>query len=343
MSDINGRTGLFSGFFAVVLAFGQSRGLAVEDMAATAGLTPVDIMDPNKRHAEEAMIALWTLLRGTDGDGTMPIRFAQGAPLTIYAGLAEGAQFADTLGSALEHLIRNQVIIADRLTVDIRHTAKSPVLSVQHPMDAQDDGYLSAIGLLLTKRLICDVLGVDGAPIVVRLRLPDSPAHPHFEAFFGCPVYLGQSENEMELDKNAYAHDINHANAELFAYVEAYLVQRRKTLEQQPHQSRLDHLRDAILQQSLHSDYSPASVAQRANLSLRSAQRLALKEGYTLQQLIDEVRFENARAMLRGLDARVSQIAHALGYSDDRSFRRAFKRIVGQSPTAYRNSLSSKG
>lgn len=343
MSDTNERTGLFSGFFAVVLAFGQSRGLEVEDMAATAGLTPFDIMDPSKRHPEEAMIGVWSMLRDTDRDGTMPIKFVQGAPLTIYAGLAEGVLFADTLGSALEHMIRNQVIIADRLMLDIRRTPKSPILSVKHSLDAKDDGYLSAVGLLLTKRLISDVLGVDGAPVVVRLRLPDSPAHPNFEAFFGCPVHLGQLENEMELDENAYAHDINHANAELFAYVEAYLAQRRKSLEQQPHQSRLDLLRDAIVEQSLHSDYSPASVAQRANLSLRSAQRLALQEGYTLQRLIDEVRFENAKAMLRNLDLPVSQIADALSYSDDRSFRRAFKRIVGQSPTAYRSSLRSKG
>ncbi|MEL6375710.1 MAG: AraC family transcriptional regulator ligand-binding domain-containing protein [Pseudomonadota bacterium] len=338
MSDRNQRSGLFSGLFAVVFAFGQSRGLGIDDMAAASGVSPLEIMNPDKRFPDRAMLALWKLIIKTDKDSTLPLKFVQGAPMTVYAGLAEGARFADTLGTALEHMTRNDVLIGDRVAINIRQAPDTPILSVRHPLDIEDDGYLSAIGVFLINRLIRDVLGVDDAPVSVRLRLPPSAAKEEFEAFFQCPVQLAETVNEIELNRGAYEREINHANAELFAYVDAYFARRREVLDPSHPKSRLQRLRDAIVEQSISSDYTAGSVAKRANLSLRSAQRLALKEGFTLQKLIDEVRFENAKAMLENFDLSINQIANALSYSDDRSFRRAFKRKTGMSPTDYRKS-----
>ncbi|MEM9409672.1 MAG: helix-turn-helix transcriptional regulator, partial [Planctomycetota bacterium] len=105
----------------------------------------------------------------------------------------------------------------------------------------------------------------------------------------------------------------------------------------------LQKLRAAIVENALKSDYDSYSAARRANLSLRSAQRLAAKEGYSLQGLIDEVRMENAKSLLRNPELKVSSIAFMLNYSDDRSFRRSFKRLVGQSPSEFRSAKMIDG
>ena len=78
-------------------------------------------------------------------------------------------------------------------------------------------------------------------------------------------------------------------------------------------------------------------------MSLRSAQRLAAGEGFSLQQLIDGVRLESATCLLDDPSLRMDAIAFTLGYSDDRAFRRAFKRMTGMSPSEYRAKPDAKG
>ena len=118
-------------------------------MSAAYGLSTLEIMNPDKRFPDRAMLALWKLIIQTDKDSTLPLKFVQGAPMTVYAGLAEGARFADTLGSALEHMTRNDVLIGDRVAINLRQAPDTPILSVRHPLDIEDDGYLSAVGVFL--------------------------------------------------------------------------------------------------------------------------------------------------------------------------------------------------
>lgn len=52
---------------------------------------------------------------------------------------------------------------------------------------------------------------------------------------------------------------------------------------------------------------------------------------------INSLRIEKAKAMLRNTELPVSQIALAVGFSQDIYFYRLFKRIAGQTPSEYRN------
>jgi len=50
------------------------------------------------------------------------------------------------------------------------------------------------------------------------------------------------------------------------------------------------------------------------------------------------LRIEKASELLRTTDIRIGEVAAAVGYSSDSSFRRAFKKITGVSPVDYRTS-----
>ena len=71
-------------------------------------------------------------------------------------------------------------------------------------------------------------------------------------------------------------------------------------------------------------------------MSKRTAQRVAGKAGYSVKQLIDAIRLESAICLLDDASLRLDAIAFSLGYSDDRAFRRAFKRMTGKTPDEYR-------
>lgn len=335
-------TGVFSGLFSIMFAFGQARGLSIEEMASVAGVSPQDIIDPDKRLSDLSLQALWALIWSGDEADLIPMHLASAAPMTVFAGLADGLIYAATLEEALEHIAQNSLLLADRMSIAIDKSPDQVIVRLTHPLDVMDDGRLSSVGVFLLKRLISEVLGVPNAISGASLTIPETAQASLFRDFFEKQVYFSQPANGLHFFAEAFGQPINYANAELFAFVRTHTSQRRNRLQASSQRSALERLRAAVFDNAVRSDYSLRSAASRANLSLRSAQRLAAQEGRTLQDIVDEVRFENAKRLLRNRDLTINAISEKLAYSDDRSFRRAFKRKLGISPSQYRASNARK-
>ncbi len=79
-----------------------------------------------------------------------------------------------------------------------------------------------------------------------------------------------------------------------------------------------------------------AEMARRLCLSERTLRRRLREEGTSYRALLDHVREQLARQMLRDSDRSVSHIAYDLGYDDPSNFGRAFRRWTGSSPGAFR-------
>lgn len=77
-------------------------------------------------------------------------------------------------------------------------------------------------------------------------------------------------------------------------------------------------------------------MAELCGTSPRTLHRRLHDAGTSFQELIDEIRFERARTQLRDTDISVKELACDLGYSGANNFIRAFKRISGETPKAFR-------
>lgn len=77
-------------------------------------------------------------------------------------------------------------------------------------------------------------------------------------------------------------------------------------------------------------------LAELADTSVRTLQRRLGELGISYSEVVDRARFDVASRLLTETDATSVEIAHAIAYSDQSHFARAFRRLTGISPHEYR-------
>lgn len=82
---------------------------------------------------------------------------------------------------------------------------------------------------------------------------------------------------------------------------------------------------------------SVTTAADLLGLSVRTLQRRLTEEGVSYSKVIEEIWFTQAKSMLVDRSLPITQISSTLGYADVAHFSRAFKRLAGISPRAFRN------
>jgi AraC-like DNA-binding protein len=80
-------------------------------------------------------------------------------------------------------------------------------------------------------------------------------------------------------------------------------------------------------------------AAEVTGVTKRTLQRYLGSKATTYTKLVDQVRFKMAMPLLRDDSLSISGITQDLGYSNIAHFSRAFSRMTGLSPHAYRGLL----
>jgi len=315
----------------------MSQGMTMADIEDATGLHGPALADPEARLPDEIVPRLWrTLVARAPDDVTITLEAARGAPFSALGGLAHGAQFASNLREALGFIVQNQRILGDRLELRLVERPEETVLNGHHPTDKIDQGRTAEVGIALTVRLIRELLRIRRAPSRIEFAHRPLGAVENYEAFFKTPVMFGSAENAIAFPAEVMSKPVCGQNAELFAFVETHFRMVLDRLVAEAPSPAVVRLRQAIMAGASRGDYNATTVAQRAGLSLRSAQRIAATIDTTLQAMLDEARASNAKALLNDPTISIATIGTLVGYSDDRAFRRAFKRWTGTSPSQFR-------
>jgi AraC-like DNA-binding protein len=103
----------------------------------------------------------------------------------------------------------------------------------------------------------------------------------------------------------------------------------------------IGQLRAAIYAELKGGDPSLGHVARKLGTSRRSLQRKLADEGLTYALVLDDVRSTIARAYLGQRELSIAEIAYLLGFAEQSSLTRAFRRWTGMSPAEFRRASSS--
>ena len=84
------------------------------------------------------------------------------------------------------------------------------------------------------------------------------------------------------------------------------------------------------------------SVARALGMSVRSLHRRLAAEGKSYNDVANEALALFAKQALCSPQRSIQETAHEMGFSDARSFHRAFKRWTGMTPSDYRDRCAAK-
>jgi AraC-like DNA-binding protein len=181
------------------------------------------------------------------------------------------------------------------------------------------------------------VLGPQWMPEEVRLSRAEKPDRERYESILGVPVFCeGRSQAVVFARALLTARPMTCLPSP--DGVEADREFLRMTA---PAEDFADAVRQTIA--TLLCDGYPdiRRAAKAIGLSERTLQRRLAMTGENYQHLVDAARLDTGIRLLLDSDFQLIDIAGELGYADQANFTRAFRRLTGMSPRAYRLAQSS--
>ncbi|MFI5807910.1 AraC family transcriptional regulator [Streptomyces sp. NPDC051561] len=218
----------------------------------------------------------------------------------------------------------------------LTRTPTEAVFTVHNQLDANEDHFLTECMVIIWHRL-CSWLTGSRIPLRwAEFRYAPPPHEAEYAFLFGCPVRFGAPRTAAGFD----AH-----------WLDAPVVQDESTLHPLLHRAPFDLLtrreygttvaeqvRRNLARSLRASPRLPTltETATRLSVSPATLRRRLDRESTSFQQLKDTVRRDAAIAGLAEGGEPIAELATRLGFSEDTSFHRAFRRWTGTTPGAYR-------
>lgn len=317
-----------------------ARGISMEKITAMTGLRFEDLLDPDARLSQYFVPKIWQLLSKAYPDEILSLHMAKATPFSYFGTLAYGVQYAKNLREVLKALVQYRFVLSERLQLELIEAPETTRLESYHPMDELDHGLAGEFGLALGVRFFREVIGAEHALQQVEYAHSPFGNQDEYAAFFGIPVLFNQPKNALIFRTATLEKPIPKCDPQLFEFIRNHLKLAGDRLQLTKTRDPLADMRQMICENAERGEYSAEGLAKQMNLSLRVLQRRAQEHGTTIHKLLDTTREENAKELLGDRHLSIEEIAYLVGYSENRSFRRAFKRWTGRSPSQYRKALA---
>lgn len=317
----------------------EDRDVSLERLCRGLGFTHTDLLDRHLLLSHQQMRSL--ILRAQAITRAPALGMACGVRQTpVSWGLMGLAMLTcETFGEAIEYGMGQQGAGGALLNNVFEVRGREAHLDVTPRLfDLEIESFLvedNFAGAVAVSRYL---VGAEFAPLRIDFAFPRPEHEEVYRRFFRCPVRFDAGMNRMTMESH-------WLGARLPGYdrITCRLVREQlNTLLQKPIgrndlvESVANRLRVGVDERTQQRE-----LAQMVNISERTLRRRLEAQSVSFQALRDETRFERARDLLARTSMTMAQVADAVGYSDARSFRRAFKRWSGTLPADFRAASAS--
>lgn len=314
-------------------------GMDPDALLAPTGLTPAQLDDPFGAAPVAAHDQLWVQAFLRDPEPTLPTRAAMAVPFGAFGLVDHLVSQSASIGEGLQMLALSLRLVANNLALTFDHRDGDWVTVINDPCEASvvvtEQWTLAVIFERFRTRMAAFKIEE------VHLPLPERTDPAPFAALWGVPVVMGRPHAAMRLAPGVWATPNPDTDPALRATLA--LLAERVEIKQFDHAPLAYAIRTRLPEALQSQRFSADAIAAELGLSRRTLHRHLAAENITFQELLDLHRQEQAVQMLQSGAYAMSEIAYALGYNEQSSFNRAFRRWTGTSPSAWRRPQLGSG
>jgi len=318
----------------------EARGVPTADLLQEAGLTHEYLDDPDARIPGPAVLAIWNALRERTGDPALQLAAPTTLPFGAYRVIDYLVTASATVGDGIRRFVRFFGLIADATSLSVTRDGDDHCLC----LSMADGGavppvYVDYVFAALVSRIrmrIRPELHV----LRVELRHPEPQRTAPYAETFRAPVSFGAAADRVCFSDEEWESPTASGDAALARLLEEHARILAQRIPSPPSDFSLE-VQKAIAS-ALPEGRSAADVARALCVSVRTLQRKLIAAGTTFREVSDSVSGWLATQYLEDPAVSIAEVAFLLGFSDQSSFNRAFRRWTGQSPERWRRRLTGR-
>lgn len=318
------------------LLYGEQLGIASAPALAAAGLEAAQLNDTSLRLPMEVHERLLDYFCQRSGDPLFGLNSARFVKPSSWNVLGYITMNCATLGEAMGRIMPFEKLVGDMGTsrAEVAGDQVQLIWSCRHQRPDIRRHLVENVlaSWLLYARWIADS---ELSPSVVWFEhsRPEQAELAQYEALFGCPVRFEQPRSALVAPLKYLQLPLRQSDPRLLKTLEDHAQGMMAALADAPLALQV---KSALRQRLKHGVPRKEQVAEQLALSVRTLQRQLQQAGTSYQQLLDDVRQELAEHALLHSEQSLQEISDSLGFSEPRSFHRAFKQRTGLTPAQYR-------
>jgi len=302
------------------------------------GIDPMHLRETNARLPVEACNAAWLQASTRIHDPAFGVHYGEHWSPAMFGTLGCAWLASATLRRALERMIEYYAVIAERGAVELQvcNDGSARILlsygEDNFTLPAMADALLSAFVKLC--RLSC---GETFNPREVTLCHSAPPETAPYFDYFRCPVSFDADRDSLVIPAAILDKPLPGGNRVIAEMIDRETL---RYLAQLDRSRVVERVQAAITERLSSGRVAAQTIAADLQVSTRTLNRQLQAEGTSFQAVLDVTRQKLAEAYLAGGQS-ITRIAFALGFSDQTSFTRAYKRWTGHTPSEGRVSTRS--
>lgn len=298
-----------------------------------AQITPAQLRKPDARITAAQMEAMSAAAMQELDDEALGW-FSRKLPWGSYGMLCRASITSPDLGVAIRRWCRHHRLLTDDIVLHLEESGGEAWFSIE---ENRRLGAFREFCLVTSLRFLH---GFACWAIDSRIRLRQvgfpfaAPAHEEvYPLLFPGPVYFNAAQAGFTFDREYLAMPLRRDEAALRTMLQRALP--LTILQYRRDRLLVPRVRE-LLRTGRTGLQTAAGLARELHISERTLHRQLHEEGAALQSLKDDTRRELAIDLLRRSTRPVKQVAHAVGFANEKSFTRAFRQWTGQSPSEFR-------
>ncbi|MGX0893272.1 AraC-like DNA-binding protein [Pseudomonas sp. ADAK2 TE3594] len=317
---------------SLVLNTFKAEGLSSEALLAGSGISAADLSRADTRittNQEMLVCANAVALRRDIG-----LELGRRMHVSSYGMLGYALLTSATLGDALRLALHYPALLGTLFELSLEEEDERIWLTAG---DYRENPALAPFNVefcLVSMKVTCeDLLGHPLPLLGARFEHPAPDYQARYAERFDCPLQFDAVSNAFAFDKRWLEQPLPLADAITHQAMAERC--RKQNTEFTGRQAWLGRIRQLLAAQ-LSAAPGLDGLAKQLNCSARTLRRHLKDLGCSYQELLDELRFEQAKRMLCEDQLPIYRIAEALGFSETASFRHAFVRWSGVAPSQFR-------